>query len=85
LSTLDSKQYKEEERQKWDSVANGWQKWWKTIERGAGKLSRRLIELAEIKPVSRVLDIATGISEPAITAAGQMGKNGHILAADISL
>jgi ubiquinone/menaquinone biosynthesis C-methylase UbiE len=82
--TLDSEKYKETERQNWDSVANNWQKWWKTIEIGAGKVSRRLIELAEIKPGSRVLDIATGIGEPAITAANQIGNNGHILATDIS-
>ena len=84
MSTLDSKQYKEEERQNWDSVANNWQKWRKVIERGAEKVSRRLIELAEIKPSSRVLDIATGIGEPAITAANLVGSNGHILATDIS-
>jgi ubiquinone/menaquinone biosynthesis C-methylase UbiE len=84
LSTLDSEQYKEGERQKWDSVANGWQKWWKTIERGGRKLSERLIELAEIKPGSKVVDISTGIGEPAISAASQTGKFGYILATDIS-
>ena len=84
MSTLDSKKYKEAERQSRDSVANNWKKWWKTIERGAEKVSRRLIELAEIKPGSRVLDIATGIGEPAIAAANQIGNNGHILATDIS-
>ena len=84
MTTLDPKQFKEAERQKWDNVANGWQKWWKTIEIGAGKLSMRLIELAEIKPGSRILDISTGIGEPAITAASQMGKTGYILATDIS-
>ena len=84
MSTLDSKKYKEAERQSWDSVANNWQKWWKTIERGAEKVSRRLIELAAIKPGSKVLDIATGIGEPAITAANQVGNSGHVLATDIS-
>jgi enediyne biosynthesis protein CalE5 len=84
LSTLDSKQYKEEERQNWNSVAAGWQKWWKTIERSTEGISRRLIYLAEIKPGSRVLDIATGIGEPAITAANHIGKTGHVLATDFS-
>jgi ubiquinone/menaquinone biosynthesis C-methylase UbiE len=84
MTTLDSEQYKEAERQSWDSVANNWQKWWKTIERGAEKVSRHLIELAEIKPGSRVLDIATGIGEPAVTAANRVGSNGHVLATDIS-
>ena len=85
MTALDSKQYKEAERQSWNSVAAGWQKWWKPIEKGAEKVSRRLIELAEIKPGSRVLDIATGIGEPAITAANRVGNNGHVLATDISL
>lgn len=84
MTTLDSKQYKKEERQNWDSVATGWQKWWKLIERSAEKVSRQLIELAEIKPSSKVLDIATGIGEPAITAAKRVGNSGHVLATDIS-
>jgi ubiquinone/menaquinone biosynthesis C-methylase UbiE len=84
LTDLDSKQYKEAERQSWNSVAPAWQKWWKTIERGTEGVSRRLVELAEIKPGSRVLDIATGIGEPSLTAAKQVGKSGHVLATDIS-
>ncbi|CAN5507040.1 hypothetical protein BH18THE2_BH18THE2_42210 [soil metagenome] len=84
MSILDSKQYKESQRQGWDSVAEGWQKWWNTIEVGADKVSHRLIELAEIKPGSRVLDIATGIGEPSVTAAKHVGNSGHVLATDIS-
>lgn len=54
-------EFKINQRQSWDSVASGWQKWWKTLEIGAQKVSDRLIELAEIKAGQRVLDIATGI------------------------
>ena len=43
-----------------------------------------MIELAEIKQGYRILDIATGIGEPSITAAHQVGKSGHMLATDIS-
>jgi ubiquinone/menaquinone biosynthesis C-methylase UbiE len=84
MSTVDSKQYKEGQRQSWDSVAQEWKKWWRTIEIGAEGISRRLIELAGIKPDSKVLDIATGIGELAITAANQVGSGGHVLATDIS-
>jgi enediyne biosynthesis protein CalE5 len=66
------------------SIANNWLKWWKTIERGAEKVSIRLIDLAEIKSGSKVLDIATGIGEPAITAASRVGNGGRVLATDIS-
>lgn len=84
MTILDSNQYKEAERQNWNSVAPTWQKWWKTVERSTEKVSKRLIELAEIKSGSKVLDIATGIGEPAITAANQVGKSGQVLATDIS-
>jgi ubiquinone/menaquinone biosynthesis C-methylase UbiE len=84
MSTLDSKQYKESQRQGWDTVADSWQKWWKITDTAAGRVSRRLIELADIKQGSTVLDIATGIGEPAITAANQVGNSGRVLATDIS-
>jgi enediyne biosynthesis protein CalE5 len=84
LTAIDSKQYKEAVRQGYNSAAAGWQKWWKTIEKSTEKVSKRLVELAEIKQGSRVLDIATGIGEPALTAAKQVGNSGYVLATDIS-
>jgi enediyne biosynthesis protein CalE5 len=83
-STFDPNQFKMAQREGWDSVAKGWKEWWEPIEKGAQKLSQRLIELAEIKPRQRVLDIATGIGEPSITAAKFVGNSGYILATDIS-
>ena len=85
MSNIDSKQFKEAQRKSWDSVAVGWQKWWKTFEKDAQNLSNHLVELAKINSSSKVLDIATGIGEPAITAARKVGSgNGHVLATDIS-
>ena len=54
------------------------------LRRAAQSLSNRLVELAEIKPGQRILDIATGIGEPALTAARIVGSIGHVLAIDIS-
>jgi enediyne biosynthesis protein CalE5 len=90
-SSFDSEQFKTEQRQRWDSVAEGWKEWWQTVEVAAQKVSDRLIELAQIKPGQKVLDIATGIGEPAITAARKLvgsGNNidgtGYVLATDVS-
>jgi ubiquinone/menaquinone biosynthesis C-methylase UbiE len=83
-STFDPTKFKMGQRQNWDSVAEGWKQWWETFEKGAQRLSNRLIELAKIKSGQRVLDIATGIGEPAITAAKIVGTSGHVLATDIS-
>jgi len=68
----------------WDNVARGWQKWWKTFEKDAQKVNERLVEIAEIKVGDRVMDMATGIGEPAITAAKKVGVKGYVLATDIS-
>lgn len=81
---FDPEEFKINQKNSWDSVAAGWQKWWKTIENGAQTVSNKLVELAEIRAGQRVLDIATGIGEPAITAGKIVGQEGHVTATDIS-
>ena len=82
----ENEEYKKrsQQRQSWDNVARGWQKWWKSFEKDAQKVNERLVELAEIKQGDRIIDIATGIGEPAITAAKKVGVEGYVLATDIS-
>jgi ubiquinone/menaquinone biosynthesis C-methylase UbiE len=80
-----SDDFKAQQRQMWDNAAAGWQDWWETIEHRAQKVSDKLVQLAEIKPGDRVLDIATGIGEPAVTAARRVKPNGKVVAIDISL
>jgi ubiquinone/menaquinone biosynthesis C-methylase UbiE len=79
-----SDEFKAQQRQMWDNAAAGWQTWWETIERGAQKVSDKIVQLAEIKQGDRVLDIATGIGEPAVTAAKKVMPNGKVVAIDIS-
>ena len=82
--SFNPEQVKAQQRQMWDNAAAGWKTWWENIERGAQKVSDKLVEMAEIKPGDKVLDIATGIGEPAITAAKQVKPNGRVVATDIS-
>ena len=83
-SDFNPDKFKVDQRKSWDTVARGWQKWWQTFENGAQHVSDRLIELAGIRPGNRVLDIATGIGEPAVSAAKVVGKGGHVTATDMS-
>ncbi len=64
------------------SYAEAWLKWFDVIEGGAAPLSARMIELAGIDGACDVLDIGTGIGEPAVSAALAMGGGGHVLAVD---
>ena len=70
--------------QSWDSVAAGWGRWWRTIEDGAQGVSERMLDLAGVRPGHRVLDIATGIGEPALRAASRVGPAGRVVATDLS-
>jgi enediyne biosynthesis protein CalE5 len=82
--TFNPDQYKAGQRKDWSDAAAGWREWWQTIETGLGPLSERLVEVAEVQPGDRVLDIATGIGEPAVTAARRVGPEGRVLATDIA-
>ena len=69
----------------WDSAsADSWEKWFHIIERGAQGLSDRMVELAAIGPGARVLDVASGLGEPAVAAAQRAGPSGRVLATDLS-
>jgi enediyne biosynthesis protein CalE5 len=75
-------QLKDEQRRGWDAAAAGWKKWWPIFEHSAQHVSDRLVELAAVGPGSRVLDVATGNGEPALTAARRAGATGRVIATD---
>ena len=58
--------------------------WWPVLEEGGQKLSDKLVDLVGLRSGSKVLDVATGIGEPAVTAARRVQPNGKVLATDIS-
>jgi enediyne biosynthesis protein CalE5 len=81
---LDPGTQKSEPAQHFASTAPSWRKWWAINGRALQSVSDRMCELAEIRPGQRVLDIATGIGEPALTATQWVGPSGHVLATDVS-
>ena len=79
---LDPAVWKRELREQWSNVAQGWQRRWIAFERGAQPLSDRILEVAHVAPGHTVLDVATGIGEPAMTAARLVGPSGRVVAID---
>lgn len=82
VSHPDPAAFKAEQRRAWSRAARGWERWWDTFERAAQGVSDRLVELAAVGPGQRVLDVGTGIGEPALTAARRVGPAGRVLALD---
>jgi enediyne biosynthesis protein CalE5 len=82
MSNTDLERVRLEQREFWNNAAPGWKRMWTTLERAAQHVSDRLVELAGIKNGDRVLDLATGSGEPAITAARKVGPHGLVVATD---
>ena len=82
--TVDAVEFRDGQRQQWNSAATGWRRWSELIDGAASGISERLVELAGVEPGSRVLDVAAGYGEPSLTAARTAGPEGAVLATDIS-
>src|SRR5512140_428456 len=65
-----------------ESIARGWKRWWPIFEAQWKLVNERLISLAGIEPGQRVLDLATGIGEPALTIAGHVAPKGSVVATE---
>jgi enediyne biosynthesis protein CalE5 len=81
---IDPVDFREAQHEHWDSAAVGWNQWSKFNDSADAHISERLVELAGVRSGSRVLDVAAGYGEPALTAARKAGREGHVVATDIS-
>ena len=83
-STLDPVEFRDGQRDQWNTAAAGWRKWSELIDGAASAISERLVELAGVRAGSRVLDVAAGYGEPSLTAARKAGPEGKVVSSDIS-
>jgi SAM-dependent methyltransferase len=79
---MDKAEAKAKQLQSWTAVAPGWGKYDETVTAWAAPVAARMIELAGIGPGARVLDVASGAGEPAITIAEKVGPGGSVLGTD---
>jgi SAM-dependent methyltransferase len=84
MTTVEPGEFRSRQRTQWNTAASGWKKWSPLIDRGTAVVSDRLVERAGIGPGDRVLDIACGYGEPALTAAKRVGSQGEVVGTDIA-
>jgi len=82
--TFDSTRYKATTREQWQQAAEAWHRWGPTLQTWLSPATQLMLDLAQVKPGSRVLDVAAGAGEPAMTIAERVGPSGYVLAIDIS-
>jgi len=82
--SFDAAKYKNAQREQWNKDGAAWRRWNPTLDRWYGEVTRQMLDLARIQPGQRILDIAAGAGEPAVSAAERVGPSGYVLATDIA-
>jgi len=82
--SFDAGKYKNAQREQWNKDGAAWRRWNPTLDLWYGEVTRQMLDLAQIQPGQRILDIAAGAGEPAVSAAERVGPSGYVLATDIS-
>jgi SAM-dependent methyltransferase len=83
-SPLDPQEFKTAQKAGWATAADGWRKWRHRFEPATADLNRKLVEIAGVRPGHRVLDVASGIGDPALEVARTTGAKGSVVATDFS-
>jgi SAM-dependent methyltransferase len=84
MATARALAYKELARQQWQTAAEAWHRWDPTLREWLSPATQIMLDLAGIGQGSRVLDVAAGAGEPAMTAAHRVSSTGRVVATDIS-
>jgi cyclopropane fatty-acyl-phospholipid synthase-like methyltransferase len=76
--------FKETTRRQWQNAASAWHRWTPTLQAWLGPVTEAMLDMANLQTGGRVLDLAAGAGEPALSAAQRVGPSGHVIATDIS-
>jgi len=74
----------ETQRQDWNRVAAGWEKWDEFFDRSMAFLNHRIVGDARLRPGHRVLDLGSGTGYPALLAAQTVGPSGSVIGVDLA-
>ena len=76
--------FKKLNSQEWTnpSVVDGWRKWHKTYSEWFTPVTEKMASGSELAAGMKVLDLACGSGEPAISFARTVGPDGHVTASD---
>lgn len=74
----------ESQRQDWNRVAGGWEKWDRFFDEQMAYLNHRLVADARVRSGMRVLDLGSGTGYPALLAAQTVGETGSVIGVDLA-
>jgi ubiquinone/menaquinone biosynthesis C-methylase UbiE len=72
-------------REEWtgDKTVAAWRKWHAQIAAFTRGATEAILEAAQLRPGLRVLDLASGVGDPALSIAEEIGPSGRVTATDL--
>lgn len=74
----------EGQRQDWNRVAGGWEKWDRFFDEQMAFLNHRLVADARVRAGMQVLDLGSGTGYPALLGAQTVGPAGRVVGIDLA-
>jgi ubiquinone/menaquinone biosynthesis C-methylase UbiE len=74
----------ESQRQDWNRVAGGWEKWDRFFDEQMAFLNHRLVADARLRSGMQVLDLGSGTGYPALLGAHTVGPSGSMIGLDLA-
>lgn len=76
--------FKATTRTQWNAAAAAWHRWGPFLAAWLGPATDRMLDLCDVQPGHRVLDVAAGAGEQTLRVARRVGPSGAVLATDLS-
>ena len=83
-ATINPEEFKAVTRTQWNASAQGWNDQAPRIHSWLRESTNAMLNMANVKPGARVLDIAAGAGDQTLDIAKRVGVNGSVLATDLS-
>jgi len=84
MTQQSSQQLIEGQRQDWNRVAGGWEKWDRFFDEQMAFLNHRLVADARLRFGMRLLDLGSGTGYPALLGAQTVGLSGSVIGLDLA-
>jgi ubiquinone/menaquinone biosynthesis C-methylase UbiE len=84
MPTPDNAKLIEGQRQDWNRVAGGWEKWDRLFDEQMAFLNHRLVADARLHAGMNVLDLGSGTGYPALLGAQTVGVTGRVTGMDLA-
>ena len=79
---MDHEDYRAESRARWEAAAMGWEARRAVFQGGAQAVSMRMIDLLDLQPGQRIVELAAGVGDTGLLAAELVAPGGSVLITD---